>query len=60
MRRVVITGAGTVNALAHDVPGTQAALLRGDCGIGPLALRDLDRCRCGSARRCATGRGPRA
>ena len=42
MRRVVITGAGTVNALAHDVPGTLAALRAGRCGIGPL---DLSRCR---------------
>lgn len=41
--RVVVTGAGTVNALAHDVPGTLAALARGDCAIGPLELRDLDR-----------------
>ena len=41
--RVVVTGAGTVNALAHDVPGTLAALARGDCAIGPLQLRDLDR-----------------
>jgi nodulation protein E len=43
MRRVVITGAGTVNALAHDVPETFAALLRGACGIGPLVFRDVDR-----------------
>ena len=26
MKRVVITGAGTINALAHDVKGTFAAL----------------------------------
>ncbi len=43
MRRVVITGAGTVNALAHDVAGTYAAFREGRCGIGPLDLRDLDR-----------------
>jgi nodulation protein E len=43
MRRVVITGAGTVNALAQDLPGTLAALERGDCGIGPLGFRDADR-----------------
>jgi nodulation protein E len=41
--RVVLTGAGTVNALAHDVPGTLAALAAGRCGIGPLDLPDLDR-----------------
>jgi nodulation protein E len=43
MRRVAITGAGTVNALAHDVPGTYAALREGRCGIGPLDIRDVDR-----------------
>ncbi len=43
MRRVVITGAGTVNALAHDVPGTWAAMRAGRCGIGPLDIPDLDR-----------------
>ena len=43
MRRVVITGAGTVNALAHDVPGTWAAMKAGRCGIGPLDVPDLDR-----------------
>jgi nodulation protein E len=42
-RRVVITGAGTVNALAHDVAGTYAAFRAGISGIGPLAIRDLDR-----------------
>lgn len=42
-RRVVLTGAGTVNALAHDVPGTLAALMEGRTGIGPLDFRDLDR-----------------
>ena len=43
MRRVVVTGAGTVNALAHDLPGTFAAMAEGRCGIGPLAFRDADR-----------------
>lgn len=43
MRRVVITGMGTVNALAHNVPGTFAALREGRCGIGPLTFRDADR-----------------
>jgi nodulation protein E len=43
MRRVVITGAGTVNPLAADVPGTYAALRAGHCAIGPLEMRDLDR-----------------
>ncbi len=43
MRRVVITGAGTVNALARDVAGTFAAFRAGVCGIGPLTFRDADR-----------------
>ncbi len=43
MRRVVITGAGTVNALAQDVPGTLEAFREGRCGIGPLAFRDVER-----------------
>lgn len=42
-RRVVITGAGTVNPLAQDVAGTYAALRAGRGAIGPLSLRDLDR-----------------
>lgn len=42
-RRVVLTGAGTVNALAHDVPGTIAALVQGRSGIGPLDFRDVER-----------------
>ena len=43
MRRVVITGQGTINALGHDVPTTLAAMREGKCGIGPLDLRDVDR-----------------
>ena len=43
MRRVVITGAGTVNALAQDVPGTFAAMAEGRCGIGPLSFPDVER-----------------
>ena len=43
MRRVVITGIGTVNALAQDVPGTFAAMAEGRCGIGALTFRDADR-----------------
>ncbi|WFE76276.1 beta-ketoacyl synthase [Roseinatronobacter sp. S2] len=43
MRRVVITGAGTLNALGHDVASTFAALRAGQCGIGPLTCRDVDR-----------------
>ena len=43
MKRVAITGAGTVNALALDVPGTLAALREGRCGIGALDIRDKER-----------------
>lgn len=43
MKRVVITGAGTINALAHDVPGTLAAFAEGRCGITELDIRDRDR-----------------
>ncbi len=42
-RRVVITGAGTINSLGHDVPSTLAAMREGRCGIGPLEIRDIDR-----------------
>ncbi len=43
MRRVVITGAGTINALGHDVPSTLSAMAEGHCGIGPLDIRDVER-----------------
>lgn len=43
MKRVVITGAGTINALGHDVPSTLAAMRDGRCGIGLLDIRDIDR-----------------
>ncbi len=43
MRRVVITGAGTVNPLGKDVPATLAAMQAGQCAIGPLTCRDVDR-----------------
>jgi nodulation protein E len=43
VKRVVITGAGTINALGHDVPQTLAAMREGRCGIGPLEFRDVER-----------------
>ncbi|MEM9796514.1 MAG: beta-ketoacyl-[acyl-carrier-protein] synthase family protein [Pseudomonadota bacterium] len=43
MRRVVITGAGTINALGADVPATEAALREGHCAIAPLDIRDAER-----------------
>lgn len=43
MKRVVITGAGTINALGHNVVDTLAAMRDGVCGIGQLDFRDVDR-----------------
>ena len=43
MKRVVITGAGTVNPLGANVAATYQALQDGHCGIGPLQFRDVDR-----------------
>ncbi len=43
MRRVVITGAGTINALGSSVPATLAAMREGRCGIGRLEIRDVER-----------------
>ena len=42
-RRVVITGAGSINPLGHSVAETMAAMKEGRCGIGPLDIRDVDR-----------------
>jgi 3-oxoacyl-[acyl-carrier-protein] synthase II len=39
-RRVVITGLGTVNPLAHTVPDYWRALLAGRSGIGPITQFD--------------------
>jgi nodulation protein E len=43
MKRVVITGAGTINPLGHSVAETFAAMKEGRCGIGELDIRDIDR-----------------
>ncbi len=43
MRRVVITGAGTINPLGENVPATFEAMREGRCGIGPLEIADVDR-----------------
>lgn len=43
MKRVVITGAGTINALGNTVPDTLVAMREGRCGIAPLEFRDVDR-----------------
>lgn len=42
-RRVVITGAGSINALARSAPATMRAMAEGICGIGALAFRDVER-----------------
>lgn len=43
MARVVITGAGTINALGHNVADTFAAFREGRCGITELDIRDVER-----------------
>lgn len=43
MKRVVITGAGTVNALGQTVAETCEAFREGRCGITELDFRDVDR-----------------
>jgi nodulation protein E len=43
MRRVVITGAGTINALGMSAPATLASMREGRLGIGALEFRDVER-----------------
>ncbi|MEO9821678.1 MAG: beta-ketoacyl-[acyl-carrier-protein] synthase family protein [Paracoccaceae bacterium] len=43
MPRVVITGAGTVNALGHSAAETYEAMREGRCGIGELSFQDVER-----------------
>ncbi len=43
MRRVVITGSGTINPLGHSVPETYEAMREGRCGIDELDIRDVER-----------------
>ena len=43
MKRVVITGMGTINALGHTVAETMTSLAEGRCGIGELDFQDVDR-----------------
>ncbi|MBN2907163.1 MAG: beta-ketoacyl-[acyl-carrier-protein] synthase family protein [Rhodobacteraceae bacterium] len=43
MKRVVITGQGTINPLGHSVPDTLEGLREGRCAIGPLDIRDVER-----------------
>ena len=43
MKRVVITGAGTINAIGTNVPETLEAMREGRCGISELNIRDVER-----------------
>ncbi|SMX34900.1 beta-ketoacyl-[acyl-carrier-protein] synthase family protein [Actibacterium lipolyticum] len=43
MKRVVITGQGTINSLGHSATDTFAAMAEGRCGIGEIDIRDVDR-----------------
>lgn len=43
MKRVVITGAGTINALGADVASTLEAMREGRCGITDLEFQDVER-----------------
>ncbi len=43
MKRVVITGQGTINALGMNVTETLRAMSEGICGIGPLEFDNVDR-----------------
>lgn len=43
MKRVVITGAGTINALGQDVASTLEAMREGRSGISDLEFRDVER-----------------
>ena len=43
MRRVVITGAGTINPLGRNIAETVAGMKEGRCAISDLEFRDVDR-----------------
>ncbi|SMR72045.1 3-oxoacyl-[acyl-carrier-protein] synthase II [Aliiroseovarius halocynthiae] len=43
MKRIVITGQGTINALGRDVPETLEAMREGRCGISDLEFQDVER-----------------
>ena len=40
LKRVVVTGLGTVNAVARSASSFSAALRAGHCGIGPVSVFD--------------------
>ena len=43
MKRVVITGLGTINSLGQSVAKTLSAMREGVCGIGDLDFKDMNR-----------------
>lgn len=43
MKRIVITGAGTLNPLGSNVAETWSAFSAGKCAIAPLTFRDVER-----------------
>lgn len=43
MKRVVITGQGTINPIGASAAETWEAMREGRCGIGPLEMRDVER-----------------
>jgi len=43
MKRVVITGQGTINALGHDVKSTLQAMSEGVCAIAEMEFPNVDR-----------------
>ena len=43
MRRVVITGQGSINPLGSSIAATNQALRQGICAIRPLDIPDIDR-----------------
>jgi nodulation protein E len=43
VKRVAITGQGSINALGRTAPETLRAMAEGRCGIGALEVRDVER-----------------
>ena len=41
-RRVVVTGMGAISPLGNSVSALWSALLRGECGIGPITRFDTE------------------
>lgn len=41
LKRVVVTGLGTVNATARNTTRFHSALRTGHCGIGPVSVLDV-------------------